>query len=181
MRERFLKYIIDCFGTVPASVYVGILVVLCLGSILLFAFLGRKMGMMWSTRLLLLVYLFWIFGMTVLFRSAMSTRAIHPIPFSSYSSLPGSGLRLVEIISNVAVFVPVGFLLGCAFGRMRWWKVLLIGGGFSVLIETLQFFLKRGFAEFDDVFHNVVGCMIGFGIYVGVRWKVEMGKRKKMR
>ena len=60
-------------------------------------------------------------------------------------------------------------VLGCAFGRMKGWKVLLIGGGFSVLIETLQFVLKRGFAEFDDVFHNVLGCLIGFGVYVGVR------------
>ena len=62
---------------------------------------------------------------------------------------------------------------------MKWWKVLFIGGGFSVLIETLLFLLKRGFAEFDDVFHNALGCVIGFGVYVGVRWMVERGKKKR--
>ena len=57
---------------------------------------------------------------------------------------------------------------------------MLIGGGFSVLIETLQFFLKRGFAEFDDVFHNGLGCMIGFGVYVGVRWMVSALQRRRL-
>ena len=42
----------------------------------------------------------------------------------------------------------------------------MIGAGFSILIELLQFIFKRGFAEFDDVFHNVLGCAIGFGVYV---------------
>lgn len=31
------------------------------------------------------------------------------------------------------------------------------------MIETLQFVLKRGFTEVDDVWHNVVGCVIGWG------------------
>lgn len=59
------------------------------------------------------------------------------------------------------------------FGRLKWWKALAIGGGFSILIEVLQFVFKRGFAEFDDVFHNVLGCAIGFGVYVGVRWLIR--------
>ena len=48
--------------------------------------------------------------------------------------------------------------------------MLAIGGGFSLLIEVLKFLFKWGFAEFDDVFHNVLGCAIGFGVYVGVGW-----------
>ena len=67
---------------------------------------------------------------------------------------------------NVLAFVPIGLLLGCAFERLRWKTVLMIGAGFSILIELLQFIFKRGFAEFDDVFHNVLGCAIGFGVYV---------------
>ena len=74
------------------------------------------------------------------------------------------------MIANVLAFVPIGLLLGCAFGRMKWWKVLLIGGGFSLLIETLQFILKRGFAEVDDVMHNVVGCLLGYGVYIGIAY-----------
>ena len=88
------------------------------------------------------------------------------------------GRFLVQVCMNVLAFVPIGLLLGCAFGRLRWKTVLLIGGGFSLLIEVLQFVFKRGFAEFDDVFHNVLGCLIGFGVYVGVRWMVERVRKK---
>ena len=44
------------------------------------------------------------------------------------------------------------------------------------MIETLQFVLKRGFTEVDDVWHNVVGCVIGWG---GCFWFVNMEEVKK--
>lgn len=75
---------------------------------------------------------------------------------------------------NVAAFVPVGFLFGCINGRAKWWKALLLGGGFSIMIEILQFAFKRGMSVFDDVFHNVLGCLIGYGLYVGVLWIVKI-------
>ena len=112
---------------------------------------------------------------------AVLTRSIHPTrpfdftPFWSYREVLQSGkdALLTQNIANVLAFVPIGLLLGCAFGRMKWWKALAIGGGFSLLIEVLQFVFKRGFSEFDDVFHNVLGCAIGYGVYVGVRWLIR--------
>lgn len=74
---------------------------------------------------------------------------------------------------NVVVFVPVGILLGAGFRSMTWWKVLMIGGGVSVSIEAMQFFLKRGFSEVDDVMHNTLGCLIGYGIYSLTRFGYE--------
>ena len=74
---------------------------------------------------------------------------------------------------NVVAFIPFGFLLGCSFSKGKWWKVALFAAGFSLFVETLQFVTKRGYAEFDDVFHNVVGAMIGYGVYVGVKWVVR--------
>lgn len=47
---------------------------------------------------------------------------------------------------------------------------MAIGGGFSLLIEVIPLVFKRGFAEFDDVFHNVLGGAIGFGVYVGIAY-----------
>ena len=102
--------------------------------------------------------------------------------------MTGGGLELHTLslsqsiwdVANVLAFVPIGLLLGCAFGRMKGLKMLLIGGGFSVLIETLQFFLKRGFAEFDDVFHNVLGCVIGYGVYALVAYWVKAISSKRL-
>lgn len=78
---------------------------------------------------------------------------------------------------NVVAFIPIGLLLGCAFDRMKWWNVLLIAGAFSLLIETLQFVLKRGFAEVHDVWHNVIGCLVGYG---GIVCNVERIAKKRL-
>lgn len=86
---------------------------------------------------------------------------------------------LAQMIMNVVAFIPIGLLLGVSFPNMKWWKVLLIGVAFSILIETLQFFLKRGFAEFDDVFHNVLGCMIGYGLSAAIKYIVRAIAKKR--
>ncbi len=66
---------------------------------------------------------------------------------------------------NVIVFVPIGLLVGWTIKNMNWKKVFFIGMGISFSIELLQLVFKRGFAEVDDLIHNTLGCMIGFGVY----------------
>lgn len=119
-------------------------------------------------RLLLFEYLFWIASVAVFFRATMKERMEALAPLETYRAILEGEDILPETILNVAVFIPIGLLLGCAFGRLKWWKVLAIGGGFSLSIEVLQFVLKRGFAEFDDVFHNLLGCAIGFLGYLAL-------------
>ena len=77
---------------------------------------------------------------------------------------------------NVFVFIPIGMILGSLL-RVKgsglrngsWLMVAIIGCGISVTIETLQFFLMRGFSELDDVMHNTLGCLIGWFMVKGVR------------
>lgn len=90
---------------------------------------------------------------------------------------------------NVIVFIPIGMILGSllrvkgsstseATKSMTWLMVAIIGCGISVTIEAMQYFLHRGFAETDDVMHNTVGCVIGYGIYKLVRYGYKrLGKR----
>ena len=175
MIDRNLEYIGRWIACIPTRVGIGMAVVFCVGTVLLLAFMGVKRGWRWSAGLALLEYLFLLILLAVLLRKVQDFREYRLIPFVSYRSLGDvTGRFSAQVIANVLAFVPVGLLLGCAFGRMKWWKVILVGGGFSVLIELLQFFFKRGFAEFDDVLHNVVGCLVGWGVYVGicgvVRW-----------
>ena len=64
-------------------------------------------------------------------------------------------------------------LSGCvarifAESKWEWLFVTLVGAGLSIGIETLQFVFKKGFAEFDDVFHNTLGCLIGYMICLSV-------------
>ena len=169
-----IKYAIDNFRNIPTTLYVGMLLVFCAGAIMLLAFLGCKKGLKYSSLLLLMEYLILIISLSVLLRPIQTGKAFDLVPFWSYRAvLAGKKQLLTEDIANVLVYVPIGLLLGCAFGQMKWWKVLAIGGGFSLMIEVLQFAFKRGFAEFDDVFHNVLGCSIGFGVYLVVGWMVR--------
>ncbi len=52
--------------------------------------------------------------------------------------------------------------------------------GISFCIETLQLLFKRGFAEFDDVFHNVLGCLLGYGIIVLIKHFYESISKRRV-
>lgn len=100
----------------------------------------------------------------MLFRQTAETRAFELTPFGSYSKQES----FVESMMNLTLFVPIGLLLGMAFRSMSWKKALIIGVCLSVGIELMQFFFKKGLAEFDDVMHNTVGCLIGYGVYIAI-------------
>ena len=65
-----------------------------------------------------------------------------------------------QILTNVVVFVPVGMLVGWIWR----WRGLWFAAGLSIAIELLQLVTSRGLCEFDDVFHNMIGAVIGIGI-----------------
>ena len=164
---------------VPTSVLVGLLIFSVLGTTVLFWRLGVKEGAKWSARLLLVEYLFLLISLTLLFRAVLPERRYILTPFRFWGAIQQRQYySLTEVIMNVAAFIPVGLLLGGGFGRMKWWKVLLFGGAFSVLVEVLQYISRRGFAEVDDVVYNVVGCMIGYGIAYSVK-KISKDRKEK--
>jgi glycopeptide antibiotics resistance protein len=165
MREQFRTYIVSLYKNVPTEVYEGLLSVSCLGLVVFVAWKGFKTGLRYSAILLLVEYVFLLFCSTVIFRATGETRQYDFHPFWSYNRPD----LFVENIMNVVVFIPVGLLLGIAFKQMTWWKALLLGCSISVTIESLQFFLMRGFSELDDVMHNTVGCLLGYGIMTILR------------
>lgn len=170
MREQFRQYIINLYQDIPQEVYEGLLSVFCLGLVVFIAWKGFKTGFRYSAILLLVEYVFLIFCSTIIFRTTGEIRQYNFHPFWSYQAIQdGREELLAENIMNVVVFIPVGLLLGIAFKQMTWWKALLVGCSISVTIEALQFFLMRGFSEVDDVMHNTVGCLIGYGIMTILR------------
>ena len=171
MIGKYIEYIGRWLVCIPTRVGIGMAVVFCVGTVLLLAFLGVKRGLRWSAGLALVEYLCLLVLLAVLLRKVQDFHECGLILFASYRPvLDGTRPVSAQVVANVLAFVPVGLLLGCAFGRIKWWKVLLIGGGISLVIEVLQFVFKRGYAEFDDVFHNALGCLIGYGVYLGIAW-----------
>ena len=185
MREQFRQYIINLYQDIPQEVYEGLLSVFCLGLVVFVALKGFKSGLRYSAILLLVEYIFLLFCSTVFFRATSVTRQYDFHPFWSYKAIQdGRENLLAENIMNVIVFIPVGMILGSflrvkgsstseATKSMTWLMVAIIGCGISVTIEALQFFFMRGFSEVDDVMHNTLGCMIGYGIYSVARYGYE--------
>ena len=175
MIDKLQHFITIVFRDFPTSFFVGFLALYGIGTILFLIFFGCKKGAKWSAGLLLVEYMVLLLALAVLTRKVHSARAFNFSPFWSYREVLRSGkdALLTQNIANVLAFAPIGLLLGCSIGQMKWKRVLLIGGGFSLLIEVLQFIFKRGFAEFDDVFHNVLGFAIGFGVYWGITYLIK--------
>ena len=166
MMEEFKQYIISLYQDIPQEVYEGLLSVLCVGTTLFIAWKGFKTGLRYSAVLLLVEYVFLLFCSTVIFRTPGETRHYDFHPFWSYNRPE----LLVENIMNVIVFIPVGMILGSLLRvKGSCLIVLLIGCSISVTIEALQFCFLKGFSEVDDVMHNTLGCLIGFGFMIILR------------
>ena len=92
-------------------------------------------------------------------------------PFYSYKDawIHFSASAWRNIVLNIALFVPFGFLLPIGFRKMRsLWKTTLAGFGLTLLIEVMQMVLNMGISEADDLINNTLGTMIGFGLFVVV-------------
>lgn len=117
--------------------------------------------------LMLVACIFYIFDTTIFSRKVSEKQGYNFQPFWSYKAAQeGSEGLIRQNALNVLMFVPVGLLFGLSFRSAKWWHALLVGLALSFSIELLQYLLHRGFAEFDDVFHNTLGCLVGLGIYV---------------
>lgn len=79
-----------------------------------------------------------------------------------------SGEGPAESISNIAVFVPLGFFLAEFWAETRrfgvWRRIgcaALVAFGLSLCIESLQLILHVGFFELTDLVMNTVGGTVG--------------------
>lgn len=79
----------------------------------------------------------------------------------------------LQIAANILVFLPVGALMSMAAAKWKFLKGLLLGIGLSVCIETLQFVLRCGTVEVDDLISNTIGTVIGCGVIRIVRNRIR--------
>ena len=161
-------YAKNVVSSVPVEIYWGLLGVFIAGLLVLIWWKGLKLGLRYGNVLLLAEWVFLVLCAIVFFRETSAERGYNLMPFWSYWDY-GEHSYFMEMfgenILNVLLFMPIGFLAGCGLRGMTFKKVLFLGGGLSVFIELLQFIFKKGFCETDDVIHNVLGCMIGYGLW----------------
>ena len=191
MKDEFVKYVINLYQNVPWYVYEMLLFVFCIGLILMITFCGIKRGLRKSLGLILMEYAFLLFSSTVLFREVNEKQGFELHPFWCY----GREELIIQNVMNVAVFVPIGILLGfviqgARFSRLAspnerqgrstvrhgWLIALAMGFCISGSIEAMQYFFQRGFAEMDDVMHNTIGCVLGYILVKGSLFMVKSFK-----
>lgn len=83
--------------------------------------------------------------------------------------------RLINLLGNVIVFVPFGFLLPLLRRSLRSVLLLLFVSALGILfLETVQMLLRVGSFDIDDVLLNLAGVLTGYIVL----WIVFlMGKR----
>ncbi len=78
---------------------------------------------------------------------------------------------LEEIVLNILLYIPLGYLLPFVFERLKPWQIVAVALGCSVMTEVIQLIGKIGWFEFDDMLNNTMGCVIGLLIYETVMRK----------
>ena len=113
---------------------------------------------------LLCLYLAGIVYITILSRSGDGKRAIMT-PFWSYRYFMTDVYFRRMILNNIFLFIPLGMILVRIRPR---WTTALMPVFISAVIELFQYISGHGFCEFDDIFSNSLGGLIGFA--VGTAW-----------
>ena len=75
----------------------------------------------------------------------------------------GFGLFLYNIVGNMMILIPLGYLFPMVNKRVKkWWVFMVVALVFILLIEMMQFFSMSGTLDIDDVMLNMMGAMIGY-------------------
>lgn len=120
---------------------------------------------------LLAGYLFLVFGLTNLSRGDAYTGSINLSLFSGYIDAWNaySLIAFQLIVFNIIMFMPLGVLLPLFHSRFKklYWT-MAASFGVTLFIEIFQFTTGRGIFELDDIFHNTLGGVIGYQLYLFV-------------
>ena len=144
----------------------------------------RKRTTHWGREMLLgvlVLYLVALAGQTVLPRIeiTLSEIVVEPWNYSGCNYIPLYTIRqmflaqkdapiyvAVNLLGNVLVFAPLGFLPPLVWKRFESFGVtILFGGGCSLLIELVQPLVGRN-RDVDDLILNTLGCALGYLLWV---------------
>lgn len=80
--------------------------------------------------------------------------------FNSVQATP-----IEDLLLNIILFIPLGFLLPYLWPKLSGFKTVLTGLLVSVAIETTQYVLQLGCCDIDDIINNTLGSLLGYVLY----------------
>lgn len=171
--ELFKRYLVDLGSKIPLCIYVVLLLILFISTSIIIRSKRISDKRRKIAGVLFIEYFTLLYCATVFIRDVADKQSFKTRPFWSYIVLYNGekhpDVLLPQMIMNVVIFIPLGFLLGVAFRNTTWWETVIVGGSASISIELIQLLTSRGTAEYDDVMHNTLGCLIGYGLYSMLR------------
>ncbi len=164
LAEKYLKLGLTAAGLMAVCV--------CTGYLIYRKILHGKAGFplkKLAAAAVILCYLTVVLGATLIERNSVwSGRQVSLLPFLSYSEAWNSFSMQAwrNIILNICMFIPLGFLLPF-YGRywQKAFRTYLTGLAFTLFIELVQLIFSLGIFELDDLFNNLLGTMTGYGFY----------------
>ena len=101
--------------------------------------------------------------------------------FIIYRKKLGMTAVVVNLLGNVAAFLPFGFFLPFLSQKNRSFAyVTLISFEFSLLIECIQLVSKVGSFDVDDMILNTLGGSLGYlCFWVARKWKKRRNEKKE--
>ncbi|MCH1884312.1 VanZ family protein [Agrococcus sp. ARC_14] len=87
----------------------------------------------------------------------------------------------LEVLANVAMFVPLALLLAFVLGARRWWVALGLSVAATVGIELTQHFMPGRVASVQDIVANSLGAVIGVVLAVSIEGVVRAARRRSHR
>ncbi len=167
--EIYLKFDYICVFTITIVIYVLVYLGLWLKQMISGVKIKKIEG---AFGILLALYVALLLGLMLVGREKGHDYSMNLTLFWSYKQCIQEDNRnlLLQMIYNIIAFIPWPILFALVFPMM---KKFLWGVGsaflFSMFIEVTQLVFKLGMFEFDDMFHNTLGALIGYAILTLVR------------
>ncbi len=82
--------------------------------------------------------------------------------FWTYREQLGAFATLANLLGNVLVFVPFGFLMAMASKYRSFFNTIFYSFLLSLIVEATQLFLAVGSFDVDDLLLNTIGGVLGY-------------------
>ncbi len=89
--------------------------------------------------------------------------------YINYSQYFNWDIIIINLLGNLLIFTPMGFLLPLLSKKFRKaWVIICLGFFSSLVVETIQFIFTVGSADIDDLILNTIGAWLGYLAYKGI-------------
>ena len=124
-------------------------------------------------------YVLLILASTVFCRPRVASRMAELTPFWTIKTiLDGNTQYIAEISVNIAMFIPIGFLIPFLLKRKSILRTAVPSLLVSVGIEALQYLTCRGMCELDDVILNGLGALLGYCLFAVIETISSKSEKK---